>query len=77
LSLRAVDAIASHSTLNRVDLECGAVESLVWTPEVLWPEETQDALINALKTNTSIKTIGIAMRKYRDLSAIIEVAKHS
>jgi ankyrin repeat protein len=77
LSFRALDAVASHSTLNRVDLECGAVYSLVWTPELLWPEETQDALINALKTNTSIKTIGIAMRKSRDLSAIIEVVKHS
>jgi hypothetical protein len=71
LSLREVNAIASNSTLNRVDLECGAVESLLWT------EETQDALINALKTNTSIKAIGITMWQHQDLSAIIEVVKHS
>jgi hypothetical protein len=71
LSLREVNAIASNSTLNRVDLECGAVKSLLWT------EETQDALINALKTNMSIKAIGITMWQHQDLSAIIEVVKYS
>jgi hypothetical protein len=68
LSLWGVNAIASHSTLKRVDFECD-VKSLLWT-------ETKDALINALRENTSIKIIGVTMWD-QDLSAIIEVVNHS